>query len=216
MTSAGLRFGREIHLILKRILDFIYTFQRAFRENNSLLLLFLFPEKYGLVFPCECASDLAHAWFTTCSFRAELLQAHCVDYLVDALISARFQPFFIWISLSHRQKEYTKRAYCINFFCFLPSSIEPTVRWLFATAVLNISDIDLLYIACMGILERLRFLHAFYLILDSRKANRDRHTNACYSPRNANIFESTLRKLPRLVTLPLLRGTVQIRARVCL
>ncbi len=132
---------------------------------------------------------------TTCSFRvvfAELLQTHCVDYLVDALISARFQPFFFWITLSHRQKEYTKRAYCINFFCFLPSSIEPTVGWLFAIAVLNISDIDLLHVHRLGIIERLRFPHAFYLILVSRKANRDRHTNACYSPSNANIFESAL------------------------
>ncbi len=185
---------------------YLYISARIQREY-SLLLLFLFPEKCGLVFPCECASDLAHAWLPL-----ELTELNCSKHTVLTILSI----LHFWISLSHRQKEYTKRAYCINFFCFLPSSIEPTVRWLFATAVLNISDIDLLYIACMGILERLRFLHAFYLILDSRKANRDRHTNACYSPRNANIFESTLRKLPRLVTLPLLRGTVQIRARVCL
>jgi hypothetical protein len=60
--------------------------------------------------------------------------------------------------------------------------------------------------------ERLHFLQPFYLILDNQKANRDRRTNSCYSPSNANIVESTLCKMRRLVTLPLLRGTIQILA----
>jgi hypothetical protein len=62
--------------------------------------------------------------------------------------------------------------------------------------------------------ERLHFHHPFHSILDNRKANRDKRTSSCYSPSNANIVESTLRKLPRLVTLPLLRGTIQILARL--